>query len=394
MRRARRAQNRDAREPARCGARWVAPRAQRREAAWAARGARARARRGRPGDGGTHRHWERARPSPPARCSAQSTTEQTPRAAEATRPSAAASSEAAQALADESRPPRPQCLLRRSQTRTPRLRRRRREESAAGVFLRRYARMYRRRSFAVACVSPVLRASLRAPPAAMDGKAAEGEKQRVKKKRPARAESKEKIPPTAIDAAPAAKPAPVAEEGPVRYEGCGPCKRAVPDVPLSDAGRTSRDLLFLVFFVAWSIGDLVLAIVGFKTGSPQTLIYGLDFDGGVCGRNNPVRTRMRSKTSRIAARARQHARVRTAHALTGTRAAAVLPSDHGMAAARLPRTRRRARRASAGPSCPLRSRGRSIAHRARFGNASHIARYLGCRAAAAAPKPGRTDAAC
>ena len=124
----------------------------------------------------------------------------------------------------------------------------------------------------------------------MEGKP-EGEKEkRVKKKRPARAESKDKvIPPTAIDAAPAAKAAPVAEELPVRYEGCGPCRRAVPDVPLSDSGRSSRDLLFALFFVAWAIGDLVIAIIGFKTGAPQALVYGLDYSGGVCGRNNPVR---------------------------------------------------------------------------------------------------------
>lgn len=115
-----------------------------------------------------------------------------------------------------------------------------------------------------------------------DGKA-EGEK---KKKKPKRAESKDKIPPTKLDAG--AKPAPVAEV-PVRYEGCGPCKRAVPDVPLSDAGRTSRDLLFALFFILWSIGDLVIAIVGFQQGSPQALIYGLDFAGNVCGRSSKVR---------------------------------------------------------------------------------------------------------
>lgn len=125
----------------------------------------------------------------------------------------------------------------------------------------------------------------------MDGKAAEAkaEGEKKKKKRPARAESKDKIPPTKLDAA-AAKPAPVAEV-PVRYEGCGPCKRAVPDVPLSDAGRTSRDLLFALFFVAWSIGDLVIAIVGFQQGSPQALIYGLDYAGNVCGRKAVRRSR-------------------------------------------------------------------------------------------------------
>ena len=118
----------------------------------------------------------------------------------------------------------------------------------------------------------------------MDGKAAEAKAEGEKrKKRPKRGSesSKDKIPPTKLDGA--AKPAPVAEV-PVRYEGCGPCKRAVPDVPLSDAGRTSRDVLFALFFILWSIGDLVIAIVGFQQGSPQALIYGLDYAGNVCGR--------------------------------------------------------------------------------------------------------------
>jgi hypothetical protein len=77
-------------------------------------------------------------------------------------------------------------------------------------------------------------------------------KKRVTKKRPAKTDSGKdggkKIPPTGPEAA-APKPGPVAEEGPVRYEGCGPCRRAVPDVPLSDAGRSSRDLLFLLFLL-------------------------------------------------------------------------------------------------------------------------------------------------
>jgi hypothetical protein len=72
-------------------------------------------------------------------------------------------------------------------------------------------------------------------------------------------------------------------------EGCGPCKRAVPDVPLSDAGRTSRDVLCAAFFIAFAIGDLVIALIGFQQGQPQALIYGLDYAGNVCGRNNQVR---------------------------------------------------------------------------------------------------------
>ena len=157
----------------------------------------------------------------------------------------------------------------------------------------------------------------------MEAASGEGEKKkRERKKRPGASSSKE-IPKTSLEAkASAPKPGAVAEEVPVRYEGCGPFRRAVVDAPLSDAKRETRDVLFALFFVAWAIGDLVIAIIGFKTGAPQALIYGacatrrpcgaprfcarsprsahallgctlrgagLDYAGGVCGRNNPVR---------------------------------------------------------------------------------------------------------
>ena len=222
----------------------------------------------------------------------------------------------------------------------------------------------------------------RARPAAMaDAKAdakAEGDK-RVKKKRPVKGDSGKdggkKIPPTSPEAA-APKPGPVAEEGPMRYEGCGPCRRAVPDVPLSDAGRSSRDLLFLLFFVLWAIGDLVIAIIGFKTGSPQALIYGLDYAGNVCGRKNAVRAPMRALRCCRAWRSARYARA-TASATIGTPVARVA------AAARASRLASNAVVSMQGlaPRAPLRSRRGSIPQLAR--GAQHAVRRHGRRTAAA-----------
>ena len=117
----------------------------------------------------------------------------------------------------------------------------------------------------------------------------DGSKRKKRRPKPSASKSADVIPPTALEAPAAAAPAAAASSGPVRYEGCGPCKRAVADVPLSDGGRTSRDVLCLVFFVLWAIGDLIICIVGFKQGQPEALIYGLDYSGQVCGRNNKAR---------------------------------------------------------------------------------------------------------
>jgi hypothetical protein len=124
-------------------------------------------------------------------------------------------------------------------------------------------------------------------PSRANSGASGGDKKKLRKK---------KIPTTTVEEAPAAANASAtkgnkADEyvGPMRMEGCGPCKRSVPDVPLSDAGRSPRDILCALFFLCFCIGDLVIALVGFSQGQPSALIYGLDFDGQVCGRNNQAR---------------------------------------------------------------------------------------------------------
>jgi hypothetical protein len=60
------------------------------------------------------------------------------------------------------------------------------------------------------------------------------------------------------------------------------------DAPLADENRGCRDLPFLLLFIAFWGGVVAIAAVGFKQGSPQALIYGLDYAGHTCGKNNKV----------------------------------------------------------------------------------------------------------
>ena len=48
-------------------------------------------------------------------------------------------------------------------------------------------------------------------------------------------------------------------------------------------------MLFLLLFAGFWGGVIAIAALGFKQGSPQTLLYGLDYDGHVCGKNNKAR---------------------------------------------------------------------------------------------------------
>jgi choline transporter-like protein 2/4/5 len=50
--------------------------------------------------------------------------------------------------------------------------------------------------------------------------------------------------------------------------------------------RQCRDVLFLIFFVAFWIGMFVCAGVGLSQGDPRLLIYGTDYEGNLCGANN------------------------------------------------------------------------------------------------------------
>ena len=44
----------------------------------------------------------------------------------------------------------------------------------------------------------------------------------------------------------------------------------------------------MLFAGFWG-GVIAFAALGFKQGSPQTLLYGLDYDGHTCGKNNKAR---------------------------------------------------------------------------------------------------------
>lgn len=57
-----------------------------------------------------------------------------------------------------------------------------------------------------------------------------------------------------------------------------------PPVPIS--ARKCTDCLFLMVFVLYLIGVLVIGIVGFQNGNPARLVYGTDYKGRVCGEVN------------------------------------------------------------------------------------------------------------
>ncbi|OQR93079.1 choline transporter-like protein [Achlya hypogyna] len=67
---------------------------------------------------------------------------------------------------------------------------------------------------------------------------------------------------------------------------CGGKEDVLPDgtggvVPNST--RKCRDVLCCLLFVVFWIGMIILAILGLTNGSPESLIYGTDFNGTVCG---------------------------------------------------------------------------------------------------------------
>ena len=57
----------------------------------------------------------------------------------------------------------------------------------------------------------------------------------------------------------------------------------------------------MLFAGFWG-GVIAIAALGFKQGSPQTLLYGLDYDGHTCGKNNKARAaRGRATGARVRA---------------------------------------------------------------------------------------------
>jgi len=47
--------------------------------------------------------------------------------------------------------------------------------------------------------------------------------------------------------------------------------------------RHCTDVLFLLAFLAFWVGALVIAILAFQNGDPEVLLYGLDYQGNLCG---------------------------------------------------------------------------------------------------------------
>lgn len=50
--------------------------------------------------------------------------------------------------------------------------------------------------------------------------------------------------------------------------------------------RVCRDVFFLIAFVAFWVGMLVVAGIGFSKGDPSVLVFGLDYQGNLCGKKN------------------------------------------------------------------------------------------------------------
>jgi hypothetical protein len=51
--------------------------------------------------------------------------------------------------------------------------------------------------------------------------------------------------------------------------------------------RKCRDIPFALLFAAFWGGVISIAGVAFHQGNPAVLLYGLDYDGHVCGKNQP-----------------------------------------------------------------------------------------------------------
>jgi hypothetical protein len=50
--------------------------------------------------------------------------------------------------------------------------------------------------------------------------------------------------------------------------------------------RTCRDVFFLIVFAAFWVGMLAVAGIGFSKGDPGVLVFGLDYRGNLCGKDN------------------------------------------------------------------------------------------------------------
>jgi solute carrier family 44 (choline transporter-like protein), member 1 len=50
--------------------------------------------------------------------------------------------------------------------------------------------------------------------------------------------------------------------------------------------RSCRDVLFLLLFILFWVGMIVVAIKAGQVGNVDRLIYGVDYEGNVCGVDN------------------------------------------------------------------------------------------------------------
>ena len=63
-----------------------------------------------------------------------------------------------------------------------------------------------------------------------------------------------------------------------------PCSKKVAPEGMDDIVRDRKctDILWLVFFVMFWIGMVVIGIIGLQNGDPKKLVYGKDYNSKVC----------------------------------------------------------------------------------------------------------------
>lgn len=55
------------------------------------------------------------------------------------------------------------------------------------------------------------------------------------------------------------------------------------------AKRRCRDCFWAVLFILFWVGQLIIGIYASQVGNAESLIYGVDYEGNLCGVKNPTR---------------------------------------------------------------------------------------------------------
>lgn len=55
--------------------------------------------------------------------------------------------------------------------------------------------------------------------------------------------------------------------------------------------RSCRDLFFALLFLLFWVGMIIIAVYAWSTGDPRVLVYGLDYEGNLCDKDNAAKSR-------------------------------------------------------------------------------------------------------